>query len=161
GWPWPDETFKVPEEVLKQCRRVVDRGKAQRAEWRKQLAAFPDRAELERRIEGRLPDGRAAKSPAFTKGNSDVARRAPWQTVLNALVPVLPELVGGSADLAPSNGTALKNQPTFARDCYQGRYVHFGIREHAMAGIMNGLSLHGGVRPFGGTFLIFSDYMRP
>jgi transketolase len=76
-------------------------------------------------------------------------------------VSVLPELIGGSADLTPSNGTALKNQPVFARNCKQGRYVHFGVREHGMASIMNGLALHGGIRPFGGTFLIFSDYMRP
>ena len=81
--------------------------------------------------------------------------------MLNALVSVMPELIGGSADLTPSNGTALKNQPVFARNRKDGRYVHFGIREHGMASIMNGLALHGGLRPFGGTFLIFSDYMRP
>jgi transketolase len=161
GWPWPNETFKVPDEVLKHCRKTVERGAAASTEWKKRFAAFPERSELERRMHNRLPDGWDAKIPTFTKDNGSVASRAASNTVLNALVPVLPELLGGSADLTPSNGTALKNQPTFAKDCPQGRYVHFGIREHAMAAIMNGLSLHGGVRPFGGTFLIFSDYMRP
>ncbi|HJQ20609.1 MAG TPA: transketolase [Gemmatimonadaceae bacterium] len=161
GWPWPDETFKVPDDVLKHCRQTVDRGRTLSAEWRKRLAAFPDRGELERRIHRRLPDGWQSKIPTFTKDNGAVASRAASNTVLNALVPVLPELIGGSADLTPSNGTALKNEATFAKDNKAGRYVHFGIREHGMAGIMNGLSLHGGLRPFGGTFLIFSDYMRP
>jgi transketolase len=166
GWPWPDETFKVPPEVLEHCRKAVQKGKKAHADWDKAFAAYQsahpaDAAELERRLAGKLPDGWQSKIPTFTKENGSVASRAASNTVLNALVPVLPELIGGSADLTPSNGTALKNQPTFARDCKNGRYVHFGIREHGMAGIMNGLALHGGVRPFGGTFLIFSDYMRP
>ena len=166
GWPWPDETFKVPQEVLDHCRKVIPRGQKQNADWQRAFTAYQgahasDASELKRRIEGRLPDGWQSKIPSFTKENGSVASRAASNTVLNALVPVLPELIGGSADLTPSNGTALKNQPTFARDCKNGRYVHFGIREHGMAGIMNGLALHGGLRPFGGTFLIFSDYMRP
>jgi len=161
GWPWPEETFKVPPEVLAHCRKAVERGGAASAEWKKRFAAFPERSELERRMHGRLPAGWDAKIPTFTSDNGAVASRAASNTVLNVLVSVLPELIGGSADLTPSNGTALKNQPTFAKECPQGRYVHFGIREHAMAAIMNGLALHGGVRPFGGTFLIFSDYMRP
>jgi transketolase len=160
GWPWPDETFKVPPEVLEHTRQV-DRGKKARAEWEKRFAAFPDAVELNRRMEGRLPDGWESKIPSFTKENGSVASRAASNVVLNALVKVLPELIGGSADLTPSNGTALKDQPVFARDRKDGRYVHFGIREHGMASIMNGIALHGGLRPFGGTFLIFSDYMRP
>jgi len=161
GWPWPEETFKVPPEVLEHTRKTVEKGRAQSAEWRARLAAFPEKAELERRIEGRLPAEWQATIPSFTKENGNVASRAASNVVLNALVSVMPELIGGSADLTPSNGTALKNQPVFARNRKDGRYVHFGIREHGMASIMNGLALHGGLRPFGGTFLIFSDYMRP
>ena len=167
GWPWPDETFKVPPEVLAHCRRtVVPRGRegsaaALRAAWQKRLDAHPNKSDFVRRMEHRLPDGWEKKIPSFTKENGSVASRAASNTVLNALAPVLPELVGGSADLTPSNGTALKNEKVFARDNHAGRYVHFGIREHGMGAVMNGLSLHGGIRPFGGTFLIFSDYMRP
>ena len=161
GWPWPNESFRVPPEVLAHTRKAVDRGKRQSAEWKKRLEAYPEASELRRRIEGRLPDGWDAGIPKFTKENGSVASRAASNIVLNALATTLPELIGGSADLTPSNGTALKNQPLFASDCKSGRYVHFGIREHGMASIMNGLALHGGVRPFGGTFLIFSDYMRP
>ena len=161
GWPWPEETFRVPQEVLDHCRQLTAQSSKLRAQWQRRLDAHPDKAEFTRRMEGRLPDGWQSKIPSFTKDNGSVASRAASNVVLNALVGVLPELIGGSADLTPSNGTALKNQPTFAKDCPQGRYVHFGIREHGMASIMNGISLHGGLRPFGGTFLIFSDYMRP
>jgi transketolase len=161
GWPWPDETFKVPPEVLEHTGNTVAKGKQQRLAWEKRLSAYPQAAELRRRIEGRLPDGWEAKIPSFTKENGNVASRAASNVVLNALVTVLPELIGGSADLTPSNGTALKNEAVFSRTRKNGRYVHFGIREHGMASIMNGLALHGGLRPFGGTFLIFSDYMRP
>ena len=161
GWPWPNETFKVPPEVLEHCRKATAGGAVRRAEWERRLGAHPQSAEIRRRIDGRLPEGWEKKIPAFTKENGSVASRAASNTVLNALAPVLPELIGGSADLTPSNGTALKNEAVFSRARKDGRYVHFGIREHGMAGIMNGLSLHGGLRPFGGTFLIFSDYMRP
>jgi transketolase len=161
GWPWPDETFKVPPEVLDHMRTVGPKGKQHRQEWEKRLAIHPEATELKRRIERRLPDGWDSKIPVFTKENGSVASRAASNAVLNALVGVLPELIGGSADLTPSNGTALKNEAVFSRQRKSGRYVHFGIREHGMASIMNGLSVHGGVRPFGGTFLIFSDYMRP
>ncbi|HYC49707.1 MAG TPA: transketolase [Gemmatimonadaceae bacterium] len=161
GWQWPEESFMVPQEVLDHTRTAVKRGKAAHAEWRQRLAAYPEREELQRRIDGRLPDGWQSKIPSFTKENGGVASRAASNVVLNAVAAVMPELFGGSADLTPSNGTALKAQPVFSRDNKAGRYVHFGIREHGMAAIMNGLSLHGGIRPFGGTFLIFSDYMRP
>jgi transketolase len=161
GWEWPEESFKVPQEVLAHCRQALANAGKARADWKKRFDAHPDKAELQRRIDGRLPDGWDAKIPTFTKENGNVASRAASNAVLNALVPVLPELIGGSADLTPSNGTALKGQPNFSRANKAGRYVHFGIREHGMAAIMNGLSLHGGLRPFGGTFLIFSDYMRP
>ena len=161
GWQWPEETFKVPEDVLALCRRKAAAGATIRAEWQQRLATHPQAAEFQRRIEGRLPDGWEQKIPSFTKDNGNVASRAASNTVLNAVAGVLPELVGGSADLTPSNGTTLKGETVFSREHHEGRYVHFGIREHGMAGIMNGLALHGGIRPFGGTFLIFSDYMRP
>jgi transketolase len=161
GWPWPTETFKVPQEALDHCRKEAAKGASARAAWEKKLAAHPQKAELQRRIDGKLPDGWETKIPSFTKDNGNVASRAASNAVLNALVGVLPELVGGSADLTPSNGTALKGHEAFSKANKAGRYVHFGIREHGMAGVMNGMSLHGGIRPFGGTFLIFSDYMRP
>ena len=161
GWQWPEETFKVPPEALDHCRKLAAGRARPHAEWKKRLAAHPESKEFTRRLERRLPDGWESKVPVFTKENGNVASRAASNTVLNALAPVLPELVGGSADLTPSNGTALKNATVFSREHHEGRYVHFGIREHGMAAVMNGLSLHGGVRPFGGTFLIFSDYMRP
>ena len=161
GWPWPEETFRVPEEVLAHTRKAVEKGRAARAAWEKRFASFPERDELLRRIEGRLPANWDAKIPTFTKENGSVASRAASNTALNAIAPVLPELIGGSADLTPSNGTILKGFPVFSRENKAGRYVHFGIREHGMAGIMNGMALHGGLRPYGGTFLIFSDYMRP
>jgi transketolase len=161
GWPWPDETFKVPQEVIDHCRGLTANGQRLKAAWQARFDAHPEKGELLRRIDGRLPQGWDSSIPSFTKENGSVATRAASNAVLNALVPVLPELIGGSADLTPSNGTALKGQPVFAKNRKDGRYVHFGIREHGMAAIMNGLALHGGLRPFGGTFLIFSDYMRP
>jgi transketolase len=161
GWQWPEESFKVPPEALEHCRTQAAKHARARVEWRKRLDAHPDKAEFTRRMDGKLPAGWDAKIPSFTKENGNVASRAASNVVLNALVGVLPELIGGSADLTPSNGTALKNESYFSRERKNGRYVHFGIREHGMGAIMNGMALHGGMRPFGGTFLIFSDYMRP
>ena len=166
GWPRPEETFYVPEEALANWRKTRERGAAAHAEWKQRYAAYraahaDDAKELERRLAGNLPDGWDKVVPSFTKENGSVASRAASNAVLNALAPVLPELIGGSADLTPSNGTAVKAWQPFAATRYEGRYMHFGIREHGMGSIMNGMALHGGVVPFGGTFLIFSDYMRP
>jgi transketolase len=166
GWPRPEETFYVPEEALANWRTARERGAAAHAEWTRRYAAYraafgAEAAELDRRLAGRLPDGWDRVIPSFTKENGSVASRAASNTVLNALVGVLPELIGGSADLTPSNGTAVKTWKNFAPDAYDKRYMHFGIREHGMAAIMNGMALHRGLIPFGGTFLIFSDYMRP
>jgi transketolase len=166
GWPRPDETFYVPEEALANWRTARERGAAAHAEWKQRYAAYraahaADADELERRLAGNLPDGWEKAVPSFTKENGSVASRAASNAVLNALAPVLPELIGGSADLTPSNGTAVKSWQPFAATRYEGRYMHFGIREHGMGSIMNGMALHGGLVPFGGTFLIFSDYMRP
>ena len=165
GYP-STEPFYVPPAAVDNWRKAVDRGAAQHAEWNTRwnayVAAYPAEAkELERRLRGDLPHGWAEKIPTFTKENGNVASRAASNAVLNAIAPVIPELMGGSADLTPSNGTAIKSWENFSPANHQGRYVHFGIREHGMASIMNGMALHGGVRPFGGTFLIFSDYMRP
>src|SRR6185312_15282602 len=117
--------------------------------------------ELERRLAGKRPPDWTKKIPSFSKENGSVASRAAFGMALNATAEVLPELVGGSADLTPSNNTSVKAWKNFTPDDYAARYVHFGIREHAMASIMNGMALHGGILPYGGTFLIFSDYMRP
>src|SRR5262245_49186532 len=165
GYP-STEPFYVPPAALEHWRKAKPRGAAQHAEWNKQWSAYAaanvaDAKELERRLRGDLPQGWAEKIPTFTKENGNVASRAASNTVLNAIAPVMPELIGGSADLTPSNGTAIKSWENFAPTNFKGRYVHFGIREHGMAAIMNGMAIHGGVRPFGGTFLIFSDYMRP
>ena len=166
GWPRPEETFYVPQEALEHWREAKEKGAREHADWSAQwsayVGAFPNEAkELERRLVGDLPKNWESKIPSFTKENGNVATRAASQSVLNAIFDTVTELIGGSADLTPSNGTKLKTPNEFATRNKAGRYIHFGIREHGMAGIMNGMCVHGGVRPFGGTFLIFSDYMRP
>src|SRR5678815_3646010 len=124
--------------------------------------AYPgDAAELDRRLSGKRIANWDAKAPSFTKENGAVASRAAFGAVLNATADCPPELVGGSADLTPSNNTSVKAWKNFEPGDYAARYVHFGIREHGMAAIMNGMALHRGITPYGGTFLIFSDYMRP
>lgn len=165
GWP-SMEPFFVPQEALDHWRKAKARGAEQHAAWNAKHAWFAtqlpaDAKELERRLSGRRPDGWAKKIPTFTKDNGNVASRAAFGAVLNATADGIPELVGGSADLTPSNNTTVKTWKNFTPDDYGARYVHFGIREHAMASIMNGMALHRGVIPYGGTFLIFSDYMRP
>jgi transketolase len=165
GWP-SEEPFYVPEEALAHWRKVKERGAAFHEGWRRQLIAYskaqPELAkELGRRLQGDLPTGWESAIPTFTKDNGNLASRAASGAVLGALVEKVPELVGGSADLTPSNNTQPKSFKEFSPNDLTGRYVHYGIREHGMAGIMNGLALHGGVIPYGGTFLIFSDYMRP
>jgi len=170
----PERTFQVDEEVLAHTRKATERGKAQHAEWNESFDAWaqanPERKQLlDRVLAGDLPDGVADALPVFEPGK-DVSTRAASGKVLNALAPVLPELWGGSADLAESNNTTLEESPSFVPSEHSthewsgnpyGRVLHFGIREHAMASILNGIVLHGNTRPYGGTFLIFSDYMRP
>jgi len=168
----PGTRFSVPEEVLSHSREVVERGRALHAEWeqgfRSWREANPERAaEFDRISAHRLPDGWDAKLPEFEPGTAVATRKASGE-VLAALAPVLPEVWGGSADLAGSNNTTIKGEPSFLpvesgasdADPY-GRTIHFGVREHAMGSTMNGIALHGGTRPYGGTFLVFSDYMRP
>ena len=161
----PDEHFAVPDDVLAHTRKAVERGKALHQEWDAAYETWagkhPDRAaERERVLAGTLPDGWAAKLPTFEAGSSYATREASG-AVINAIADVLPELWGGSADLAGSNNTTIKGADSYLAESPTGRVLHFGIREHAMGSTMNGMALAGGVRPFGGTFLVFSDYMRP
>ena len=165
GWP-STRPFFVPQEALAHCRKTRDKGAKLHAAWNDKraayAAAFPDDSkELDRRLAGKRPAEWAKKIPVFTKENGNVASRAAFGAVLNATAELLPELVGGSADLTPSNNTSVKAWKNFSPEDYAARYVHFGIREHAMASIMNGMAVHKGITPYGGTFLIFSDYMRP
>ncbi|PZF99342.1 transketolase [Micromonospora endophytica] len=171
----PAESFEVSEEVLAHSREVLRRGEAAQQEWTAAFdawsAANPQRRALYDRLAGRvLPDGWTEALPEFPADAKGVATRAASGKVLAALAPVLPELWGGSADLAESNNTTMKGEPSFVPSQYAtkefpgheyGRTLHFGIREHAMGAILNGIALHGGTRPYGGTFLVFSDYMRP
>ncbi|GGW63053.1 transketolase [Streptomyces xantholiticus] len=167
----PEQHFEVADEVLNHTRGALDRGREARGEWEKVFAAWrtanPERAaEFDRIRSGELPEGWEDALPEFEPGKS-VATRAASGKVLQALGPVVPELWGGSADLAGSNNTTIDKTSSFLpagnplpeADPY-GRTVHFGIREHAMAAVMNGIALHGNTRIYGGTFLVFSDYMR-
>ena len=170
----PDATFHVEDEVLAHSRDVVRRGAEAHAAWTTTFDAWreanPERAALLARMaDGRLPEGWTDSLPSFPAGTS-MATRAASGEVLSALAGVLPELWGGSADLAGSNNTTMKGEASFvpARRATAkfpghpyGRTLHFGIREHAMGSILNGIAVHGGTRPYGGTFLVFSDYMRP
>ncbi|SEJ02238.1 transketolase [Arthrobacter sp. yr096] len=170
----PAKSFDVDEEVLAHARKVLDRGAESRAAWQTSFEAWqsanPDAAALLERVEAKkLPVGIDAALPVFEAGK-DVSTRAASGKVLNAIGPVLPELWGGSADLAESNNTTIEGSPSFiptshSTDAWKGnpygRVLHFGIREHAAASIVNGISLHGRTRAFSGTFLIFSDYQRP
>ena len=170
----PGQTFEVSDEVLAHARSVVDTGRARHESWDEQFAAWeranPERAELLARMrERRLPEGWADVLPTFDADPKGVATRKASGKVLAALYPGLPELWGGSADLAESNNTAVEGEPSFLPANRQtkmwsggpyGRTLHFGVREHAMGAIMNGIALHGGTRVYGGTFLTFSDYMR-
>ncbi len=170
----PDKFFDVAGEIIDHTRLARERGAEQHAEWNAQFNAWasanPDRKQLlDRILSGHLPDGVDEALPVF-EGGTEVSTRAASGKVLAALGPVIPELWGGSADLAESNNTTIAGAASFVPSEHStrewagnkyGRVLHFGIREHAMAAILNGIVLHGNTRPFGGTFLIFSDYMRP
>ena len=164
---WPSlQPFHVPEEARAEWRRRGESGAALQREWEQRFASYalahPDDArELERRVSGVLPADWEAALPTFTAANGTVATRDASATVLNALAPRLPDLMGGAADLAPSTKTLIKASGDFSAVAYSERNMHFGIREHAMGATLNGMALHGGIIPYGATFLIFSDYMRP
>jgi transketolase len=170
----PAKTFEVDRDVLAHARKVKARGKAAQAAWKKSYAAWrksqPERAALlDRLVAGELPEGLTAALPEFPADAKGIATRAASGKVLSALAPVMPELWGGSADLAESNNTTMEGEPSFIPRSKQtrewsggpyGRTLHFGIREFAMGLILNGIALEGLTRPYGGTFLVFSDYMR-
>jgi transketolase len=163
GWDAP--AFTVPEDLAARWQQAGRRGAGQRLAWLRRLQASRDRAEFERVTTGRLPeDWRAALDAAKERLAAEkpkLATRQASQRALEALVPAIPELVGGSADLTGSNLTHVAPMAAVRPGDYAGRYIHFGIREHAMAAALNGMALHGGLRVYGGTFLVFSDYMRP
>jgi transketolase len=171
----PEVDFPVEDELVSHARQVAERGKSLHAEWESSFAKWASanaerKALFDRMATRRLPDGWTQKLPSFPPDAKGMATRKASGSVLTALAPVLPELWGGSADLAESNLTAMEGEPSFIPTDHQtkmwpgnpyGRTLHFGIREHGMGAILNGIALSGGTRPYGGTFLVFSDYMRP
>ena len=171
----PGKTFAVDPDVLAHARLVIERGRAQHSAWDAEFTTWAEgnaegKALLDRMRERRLPDGWTDALPEFPADEKGMATRKASGEILTAIAPVLPELWGGSADLAESNNTTPEGEPSFLPEDRQskqfpggpyGRVLHFGIREHAMGAILNGIALHGGTRPYGGTFLVFSDYMRP
>jgi len=162
----PDAQFFVSEEALAHLRGALNVGAEAQGQWQALFAryeeAHPDlAAEWKRRMAGELPEGWEDALPHFAPGDAPIATRAAGGKIMAAIAPVLPELVGGSADLHPSTKTYLSAYPAVRKGEYGGRNLHFGVREHGMGGILNGLALHGGFRPYGSTFLVFSDYMRP
>ena len=165
GWS-PDAHFFIPQEALAVFRQAVERGREAQGHWRdtfeRYRATYPEEAALLDALwAGDLPEGWTDALPTFSSSDGPLATRKASGAVLNAIAPALPTLIGGSADLAPSNNTLLKNWDDFQRATLAGRNLRFGVREHTMGSILNGLALHGGVLPYGGTFLVFSDYMRP
>jgi transketolase len=165
GWTL-EPRFFIPDDVLAFFHKTVDRGRELEADWKMRLEAYSRLypqlgAELNRRLAGTLPDGWDADLPTFPADPKGLATRASSGKVINALAPILPELIGGSADLAPSNNTKIDSSSAFQKESRDGRNFHFGVREHAMGAALNGMNLFGGIIAYGGTFLIFSDYMKP
>jgi transketolase len=165
GWEHPP--FVIPENLLGEWRAIGAKGAKARTEWADRVRQAPDglRQEFERRNEGKLPAGWkqaiAAARSEFIEDGKELATRQASGAVLNHLFDAVPEMLGGSADLTPSNNTKAKNQVEIKPGEFKGAYVHYGVREHGMAAAMNGIALHGGLIPYGGTFLCFSDYCRP
>ncbi|HVG06295.1 MAG TPA: transketolase [Thermoanaerobaculia bacterium] len=165
GWP-TEPTFLVPDAAREPFKRAGERGRKLEREWNELMARYRQAhsqaaADLDGRLSGKLPEGWQEALPKFEAGGKDIATRAASGQVINAIAGKLPQLAGGSADLAPSNNTVIKGSPDFSAAHPEGRNLRFGVREHAMGSILNGLSLSRLWIPYGGTFLIFSDYMRP
>jgi transketolase len=170
GWP-KEPRFYIPDEALGLFRQALVRGADWELAWQQKMDAYTDAhpdlgAELKRRFSGILPADWDSDLPVFPSDEKGMASRVASSKVLNALAVKVPELFGGSADLAPSTNTWMTNSPAVAQevngtDCYEGRNIHFGVREHGMGSLVNGMAYHGGVIPFGATFMVFSDYMRP
>ncbi len=164
---WSYAPFEVPDDVLARWRATGARGAATRGEWQRRIEKLPAerRAEFRRIVAGKLPkrwtDVAAAYKAKLAAEKPAMATRVASQQALDVLTPVIPEMIGGSADLTGSNNTKAKGFAVVTRDDFSGRYIHYGVREHGMAAAMNGMALHGGVIPFGGTFLVFTDYCRP
>ena len=162
---WPYAEFEVPQAAYDHWRQAVDRGAAAEASWNETLAAYranypSEAAQFERQLRGELPEGWDANLPAYTAADKGLATRMHSYNCLNAIAPNLPELIGGSADLTHSNLTDIKGEKGFQKGLEANRYLHFGVREHAMASILNGLAYHGsGLVPYGGTFGVFAGYM--
>jgi transketolase len=165
GWPI-EPRFFIPADVADFYRQAVMRGRTAEEGWTGKYEDYKRAnpvkgAELERRLSGKFPKGWEKNLPVFPADPKGMATRAASGKVINALAAKLPELLGGSADLAPSNNTKIDGSPAFQKDSPAGRNFHFGVREHAMGAILNGMALYGGIIPYGGTFLVFADYMRP
>lgn len=165
GWPLEPE-FHIPTEALNLFRKAIKRGKQQESEWQERYSAYekayPELAKAWHQwLNHELPAGWDKDLPHFLADKKGMATRVASGKVLNAVASNLPNLIGGSADLAPSNKTVVNGEEFFQKDSYHGRNFHFGVREHGMGSIINGIALHGGLIPYGGTFLVFSDYMRP
>jgi transketolase len=165
GWPL-EPRFLIPEPVVAQMRQAIDHGEEAEERWKADFQAlkaeWPGLAQsFERALARELPEGWTQLLPRFTPADKPIATREASGKVLNAVAGELPELIGGSGDLTPSNKTLIEESTDFEADNPAGRNLRFGVREHAMGAILNGLSVHGGLRPYGGTFLIFSDYMKP
>ncbi len=165
---WNHAPFEVPADILDLWRAAGKRGADVRAAWAKKLGAMPSekRSEFERRMKGELPEAKLAAAIRTTKETlaatpKDIATRSASEFALEALTAAVPEMVGGSADLTGSNNTRAKAMKSMSAADYSGTFIHYGIREHGMASAMNGMTLHGGVIPYSGTFLVFSDYSRP
>ncbi len=165
NWPWT-EPFTVPEEVRAHLAQAVEQGQRLVAAWQQRMALYKtlhpaEAAEFERRLAGELPPGWEAALPVFPPNSAGEPTRMANAPIVNALASAIPELVGGAADLAPNTQTLIQGTPDFSAQQRRGRNFRYGVREHAMAAITNGLALHGALRPFAATFTIFSDYLRP
>jgi transketolase len=165
GWP-KEPRFLIPGDVMEFYREAVEKGREREYDWKMRFDAykrlFPALGtELQRRLDGKLPADWQSVLPTFPADPKGMGTRVASGKTINAIAAKLPELIGGSADLAPSNNTKIDGAPDFQKDSYGGRNFHFGVREHAMGSILNGMSVFGGIIPYGGTFLVFADYMRP
>jgi transketolase len=165
---WPYAPFEIPADILSAWRKAGERSKGVHAEWNQRLTALEpaQRAEFERRMRGDLPkqalaDAVAAVKQSLAATPKEIATRTACEFALESLIPALPEMIGGSADLTGSNNTRTKSMKAMSATDFSGRFIHYGVREHGMASAMNGMALHGGIIPYSGTFLVFSDYCRP
>ncbi len=163
---WTSAPFEIPADILRTWRKAGERSKSAHADWTKRMATLDagKRTEFERRMKGDVPklsEAIAAVKQSLAATPKEIATRTACEFALESLIPALPEMVGGSADLTGSNNTRTKSMKAMSASDYSGRFIHYGVREHGMAAAMNGMALHGGIIPYSGTFLVFSDYCRP